>query len=60
MTTLGRVPHVRLYHQILYEKHLRLMFRLLDTLHVVLVTHMLYWYTITNFGDYLVLAKTVW
>jgi hypothetical protein len=32
----------------------------MDTLHVALVTHTLYWYTITNFGDYEVLAQIVW
>jgi hypothetical protein len=34
--------------------------RFMDTLHVMLVGHTIYWYTITNFGDYLVLAKITW
>jgi hypothetical protein len=32
----------------------------MDTLHVALITHTLYWYVITNFGDYKVLSELVW
>jgi hypothetical protein len=32
----------------------------MDTLHVALVTHTLYWYNITNFGDYTALLQIVW
>jgi hypothetical protein len=35
-------------------------YRALDTLHVALVTHSLYWYMITNFGDYVVLLHFNW
>ncbi|ETW79474.1 hypothetical protein HETIRDRAFT_322001 [Heterobasidion irregulare TC 32-1] len=34
--------------------------RLLDTLHVVLLAHFLYHYTITNFGDYAALVPNMW
>jgi hypothetical protein len=34
--------------------------RLLDTLHLMFVTHAVYWFTITNFGDFLALEKAVW
>lgn len=33
---------------------------LLDTLHVVLLAHFLYHYTITNFGDYAALVPNMW
>lgn len=34
--------------------------RLLDTLHVVLLAHFIYHYTITNFGDYAALVPNMW
>jgi hypothetical protein len=32
----------------------------LDTFHVLLVTHLLYWYMVVNFGDYNALGRVVW
>jgi hypothetical protein len=34
--------------------------RVLDSSHLALVAHAVYWYTISNFGDYGVLLNEVW
>lgn len=40
--------------------HLTSSLRILDTLHTILVTHMVYTYLVTNFGDYTALAGNIW
>ncbi|EJD50472.1 hypothetical protein AURDEDRAFT_160373 [Auricularia subglabra TFB-10046 SS5] len=32
----------------------------LDSLHVILISHSMYFFLVTNFGDYVRLAKVVW
>jgi hypothetical protein len=34
--------------------------RMIDSLHLALITHTLYWYLIKNFGDYIQLKIVIW